>query len=568
MKSRPSIALLAVLIITFIPFLGLTEFNTKGEPREAIVAMSMLQQGNYILPESFGTDIPYKPPFLAWLTVIASFITGGVNEWSSRLPSALATIAMAMGVFVMYRRRTAWGEWGAVAVAAVTVTSFEVYRAATACRVDMVLTACIVGALISMFLRHERQKRGLPWAAILLMTCAVLTKGPVGMLLPCLVMGIYRLLRGDRFWPTFGSLTITGLLSLIVPALWYYAAWRQGGDAFLELAIEENFGRFTGRMSYDSHVNPVHYNFITLLAGMLPYTLLCLLSLFTIRLRNLKLKKFRLHGVFLNIRHADPVKVFSVVAAITILIFYSIPKSKRSVYLLPMYPFLAYFVTLLIIWLIRNGHKRIIAIYASVIGTLATLPAIVFTIMRFIDPATAFPSMKASTLESLNAIRDIHTGFIVILLLIMSLACGLFLLYAASHDKSGVRTIFATICTTFTLYWALSGVYFPAVLNPRSDKAFTSEIFKKIPENAHLYSWLSDRLIRFYSVGFYSGDRVRLFENNNAPAGYVLVGKGGIKKFREIYGDKYDFSVVAEKPAKSGDIRDIPVLLHFQVIEK
>ena len=41
---------LAVLILMFIPWLGDTLFNTKGEPREAIVAVSMLNSGNYILP--------------------------------------------------------------------------------------------------------------------------------------------------------------------------------------------------------------------------------------------------------------------------------------------------------------------------------------------------------------------------------------------------------------------------------------------------------------------------------------------------------------------------------------
>ena len=36
-------------IVMLIPFLGLTEFNTKGEPREAVVAYTMLEHGNWIL---------------------------------------------------------------------------------------------------------------------------------------------------------------------------------------------------------------------------------------------------------------------------------------------------------------------------------------------------------------------------------------------------------------------------------------------------------------------------------------------------------------------------------------
>ena len=48
------IALLSMLVI--LPFLGETIFYSKGEPREAIVAFSMLESGNWILPVNYGTD--------------------------------------------------------------------------------------------------------------------------------------------------------------------------------------------------------------------------------------------------------------------------------------------------------------------------------------------------------------------------------------------------------------------------------------------------------------------------------------------------------------------------------
>ena len=56
------IALLSVLVL--VPFLGETIFYSKGEPREAIVAYTMLESGNWILPMNYGVEIAYKPPFL------------------------------------------------------------------------------------------------------------------------------------------------------------------------------------------------------------------------------------------------------------------------------------------------------------------------------------------------------------------------------------------------------------------------------------------------------------------------------------------------------------------------
>ena len=74
------IALLSMLVI--LPFLGETIFYSKGEPREAIVAFSMLESGNWILPVNYGTDIAYKPPFLYWaIASLGLFPTGDRAEY-------------------------------------------------------------------------------------------------------------------------------------------------------------------------------------------------------------------------------------------------------------------------------------------------------------------------------------------------------------------------------------------------------------------------------------------------------------------------------------------------------
>ena len=49
--------LLTVCFFSLILFLGNALFNTKGEPREAVVALSMLNEGNFILPINNGVDM-------------------------------------------------------------------------------------------------------------------------------------------------------------------------------------------------------------------------------------------------------------------------------------------------------------------------------------------------------------------------------------------------------------------------------------------------------------------------------------------------------------------------------
>ena len=48
-QNRNLLILLSICVLTIFPLLGLTDYNTKGEPREAIVAYSMLEHGRLLL---------------------------------------------------------------------------------------------------------------------------------------------------------------------------------------------------------------------------------------------------------------------------------------------------------------------------------------------------------------------------------------------------------------------------------------------------------------------------------------------------------------------------------------
>ena len=69
-----------------------------------------------------------------------------------------------------------------------------------------------------------------------------------------------------------------GISSIFLPLLWYVAAWKQGGDTFLNVMLAENFGRFFHLSTPDIHYNLGHengvwYNFMTLAAGFVPWTI-------------------------------------------------------------------------------------------------------------------------------------------------------------------------------------------------------------------------------------------------------------------------------------------------------
>lgn len=579
MKREKLILLLLVFIlaITFLPWLGDTLFNTKGEPREALVAVSMINSGNYILPESYGADIPYKPPFLAWLIAAFSFLTGGVNEVSSRLPSVIATMAMIVYGFIFYRKYSG-STARAFAMALVTITTVEVFRAATACRVDMVLTACVVMAIFAMVSASDKKNApALSWAGIALMTCAVLTKGPVGMLLPCLVTGIYLLIHGHKFGRTFGVMVLSGVLALIVPALWYYAAWREGGERFLNLAIEENFGRFTGSMSYDSHVNPWWYNIITVVAGMAPYTLLALLSLFSLKhITAPKRRKPREipFRVLAWLRDLRPETLLAVVATVVIFLFYCFPASKRSVYLLPIYPFLSWFIVALGKWLITN-HKKTLSVYSSVIAIVGVLIGWLVWGLHYVD-ATVIPGIKNEIADLAGGLYSENMGIVDLILVNICILGSLVTLYYVWR-RNFVRQACGTLVSTLAIYWVLGATILPVILNPKSDIVIAREVLKSDPQVAHTYTFNDVKMLRYYTAAFYLNDRLRLFapEENSSQSvaeaakplpteGFLIVNTLEMPMWQTRYGSAYRTDTVWMGTRRSSDCRAIPMIIKFK----
>ncbi len=368
--------LIGVMVLLTLPWLGLQDYHTKGEPREAIVAQTMISQGNWILPHNNGGEMAYKPPFLHWCMAAVSLLVGEVSEYTSRLPNAVACILMMIWSYIFYARRR--NADTALLGALICFSSFEVFRAAYTSRVDMMLTFCMVGAMLALGKWADTPKRRpVPWLAILMMSLGTLTKGPVAAVLPCGVAGLYLLLRGENFFRAFFSLAATALASLILPALWYYAAYQQGGEEFLALVREENLDRFLGKMSYRSHENGLWYYFVMLPAGLLPWTLTLLPALF--RKWNISAWKDCGKDIVCRIRNMDQVTLFSAVAALTIFVFYCIPSSKRGVYIMPMYPFLGYLIALYLqkAWkplVIKRVMAVVLGLYA--VAYIAVVPII------------------------------------------------------------------------------------------------------------------------------------------------------------------------------------------------
>ena len=560
--------LAAITFLSLFLFLGQTPFHTKGEPREAVVALSMLQQDNWTLPINNGVDMAYKPPFFHWCIAAVSTVAGEVNEYTSRFPSAFWLAVMVLVGYVFFAKRR--GVEVAFLMGLLTLTNFEVHRAGVNCRVDMVLSALIVLAIYQLYKWGERGLRGIPWTGILCMSGAALTKGPVGIVLPCLVVAVFLWIRGYNFWRLLGRFAATAIRACILPMVWYLAAWRQGGDEFLTLVLEENVWRFLGKMSYESHENPWWYNVMTVLAGWTPYTLLGLMSLFVLKYNKkvsggLKSAWKRLCD---SVRRMDDARLLSLLATVLIFVFYCIPKSKRSVYLLPIYPFIAFFLAEYILWLCRN-HRVVVRAFGHVLAGLSVILLALFAALQAgLVPDSIFGTGRhaAQNIAFKQALETLPIGPLAILVLAV-LVIGI-VIFWRNVRRNNTRALPYTVTgLVLAIFFSLDGLFQPAVLSVKSDKPVAEHIATLVPADAGLYSCHPDypsyNILHPFTLNFYLDNRIVPFGAFFPTEGYLVAGDGDIAAFKQRYGSTYDTEEVWNSGHRSCDSKQTILLCKF-----
>lgn len=545
--KRVGIGMFFIAILMLTPWLGLTDFNTKGEPREAVVSMSMLNQNDWILPLNNDIDIPYKPMMYHWVGTITAIMLndGEVNEFTARFPSALA-FSLIVGMTCWFYSRYTKFKWEPLLAGAILLTCFEMHRSGISARVDMMLTFWMCASFFLLYRWWERERSGvyrrflnrIPWLAILCMSGGALSKGPVGILLPCLVMGLFMLLKGEKLLRTTGWMLMLGLLSTVLPLAWYYAAWKQGGDAFLSLVMEENFGRMTGTMTYESHSNPWHYNFWITAAGFLPWTLLALAGGFAMLLRKgrgRRLEKRTVRHYGFKWKGSDA-GLYSLTALTAIMIFFCLPASKRSVYLMPCYPFIAWWGARWFVWLGKNGYEIAIRIFGNIMAGLAILIEILFVVIKLLPPATiTFNGRKAAVNHAiLDSLAD--TGCIAWITVTLLFAAGVLWFAWKGKRRSPTGMLMYECILCGTLFLAMDAGLQPPVLNTKSLKE-EAETVRMLSEGKEVYEFIefgensSANKYHFFELNFYLGDKMKNFVRHNPDGGILAIPTSDVARW-------------------------------------
>jgi 4-amino-4-deoxy-L-arabinose transferase-like glycosyltransferase len=563
--QKPVSSVIIICAIALLPCIN-SDFYTKGEPREASVAVSMLESGDWILPKVYAEEFAYKPPVAHWLMAVFSLPQGHVSEFTSRLPSALAQIILIGFMLAFFGKRIRFQE--AFIATLLTITCFEIHRAGMTARVDMLLTTFIVLGLMRLYRwENKLELKGLPISIPFLFSCAILTKGPVGVILPLFVFFVYLLLlRKYSFFKIVKSLVYIGISSMFIPMLWYVAAYRQGGDDFLNVMLAENFGRFfhlsESSINYDlGHKEGVFYNILTLFAGFIPWTLLFVFSLFGVKWHTpRKSIKQILKNAWTWFNSIEKMKRFSIVAAVCIIFFYTIPSSKRSVYLMPAYPFISLLLAQYFIYITENRSK-VTRIFGFVLSSIAS---VVFLASFLVMTKTVKIDGYISDDTLQGVINTLAANSILTRLIMITFVIAIATVIYQLSKRINIKILYSTILLSFCINLYIDGVVMKSVRENASAKPFAELITKEYrldSRNVYVMNDLREYL-NLYALNFYMGNRFRNFETNSPESGFLLTTERDLPKIMERYGSLYKFEPL-KTSGRLGDVRRKAVLLGF-----
>lgn len=319
---KPSRIVLIVAALLFICNIWGYDLWTPDEPFFGEGAREMLVDGHWVVPHINGVVNTHKPPLFFWLIALFSLPFGEVLSFTARLPSVLASLGTVALTLRIGRRIS--DEWTAAFAAFILATSYLFWDKARLAQIDALLCFLVWVALSAFETWRAGDSDGrnaglLFWLAAAL---AVLAKGPVGLLLP-LGIALFTLMfdKEIRRWLDFAPLT-GPLVFLAVCGAWVASTMLWGPAEYsVWAALKEHFvDRGIHGMH---HMQPWWYYAKVLPPSLLPWTFLAPVAIVV------AWKRRNRHDRFL------------LVAALFVILLFSISTEKRTLYVLPAFPAIA-----------------------------------------------------------------------------------------------------------------------------------------------------------------------------------------------------------------------------------
>lgn len=260
-----------------MPFLGATHLFDWDEINFAEASREMLVTNNYAIPQIGFEPFWEKPPLFFWLQVICMKIFG-VNEFAARLPNALCGVFTLLLLYRLGRKlvNEQFG-WIWVLIYAGSLLPQLYFKSGI---IDpwfnfFIFLAVYQLAVYTDSLVDRPTKRIL--LAGLFTGLAVMTKGPVALLIVGLCYGVYALSKGFRKFMHPWHVLLFLLVTALAGGIWFIALLLNGQQHIITEFILYQVRLFQTEDA--GHGGPFFYHFLVLLIGCFPAAALSLLSM-------------------------------------------------------------------------------------------------------------------------------------------------------------------------------------------------------------------------------------------------------------------------------------------------
>ncbi len=299
--------------------------TAPDEGRYVGVAFEMLRSGDWLVPRLDGLPFFHKPPLFYWASAAAMSVFGA-SEWAARLPSVIAATLAAAGLLLFLRR---WANERLARLSVVVLLTMPYfYVGAQFANMDTLVAGCMAVTILSAVHATLSKEQGAAWraalaGAFLFAALGVLAKGLIGLVLPGLVFLVWcaATQRLKSAWllawlPGWG-------LFLAVAAPWLVAMQMRFPAFFDYFIVTQHFRRFA---SSGFNNEQVFWFYLPVIGALtLPW------------FGWLALARWQGPGR----RRLPDVQGLMLVWCLTIVVFFSIPRSKLIGYVLPALPPLA-----------------------------------------------------------------------------------------------------------------------------------------------------------------------------------------------------------------------------------
>jgi len=264
---------LAVVWFALCFRLGHLPLISPDEGRNAEVAREMKESGAWLVPTYDGVDYLDKPAFY-FKAVALSLAAFGDNETAARIPSAAFGLGL-VGLVFAFCRKVYGTRSGLLAAIVVASTPLFVMNARTVI-FDIALAFFVCGAIFAGWLAEEAEgktRRNWYLLGAAAAGLATLVKGPVGFLIPALVLLVFNRVEGRRgVWKRLLSpLNLLVFFGITLP--WFVGLCLAHPDFLHYGLVEESFHRFTTSKTF--HRSEPFYFYLVIVAGtFFPWSLL------------------------------------------------------------------------------------------------------------------------------------------------------------------------------------------------------------------------------------------------------------------------------------------------------